>query len=204
LQAATGRQFGRLNSADEAACHGPLHVRKIRPPHDHAIDGGATLHLGLASIARQHAAFLECLWRFGETSCDVVDLTDVVGNIGELARDRIGQDLLWTRAQELPEALHRRYLEQWRRLRSDDAPFRVVRNLELVSAPITVHDDVLLSFAGRDWCTSARLIGNVMGSGAMVGDAVLFGLLRRLVREGKLEARGDLSTMGSSKVRLPH
>jgi hypothetical protein len=150
-----------------------------------------------------HAGFLECLWRLGETSFDVVDLTDVIANIGELPPDRFHQDDLWTRARELPEALHRRYLNKWRRLRSDNAPFRVVRNLELVSAPITVHDDVLLSFAGRDWRTSARVIGNAMGSGVMVGDAVLFGLLRRLVGEGRLEARGDFSTMRSSQVRLP-
>jgi hypothetical protein len=150
-----------------------------------------------------HAGFLECLWRLGETRFDVVDLTDVVRNIGELAPDRIHQDLLWNRAQELPEALRKEYLEKWRRLRSDNASFRVVRDMELVSAPITVYDDVLLSFAGRDWRTSARVIGNAKGSGVMVGDMVLFGLLRRLVSEGRLEARGDFSTMGSSQVRRP-
>jgi hypothetical protein len=159
--------------------------------------------------ASDYAGFLECLWRFGEARCDVVDLTDVVPQrlpvfgLGELHPDYVRENALFARAKELPPAIGAQYRETWRRLRAENAPFRIVKDLKLVSAPMTVHDDLLLACAGVKWRKSARVIGEAIADGyGHVGDLVLFGRLRRLVEAGKLEARGDLSAMGSSEVRL--
>jgi len=159
--------------------------------------------------ASDYAGFLECLWRFGETPCEAIDLTDVtlpqrlpVFGLGELSPDQVHASALWARAAPIPAALGDRYRAMWRRLRAENAPFRVVKNLALVSAPITVFDDVLLACAGAKWRKSARVVGEALAS-SHVGDLVLFGRLRRLVEAGTLEGRGDFSEMRASEVRLP-
>jgi len=125
--------------------------------------------------------------------------------LGQLSPGYVRENALWGRATELAPALGARYRESWRRLRAENAPFRIVKDLKLVSAPITVHDDVLLACAGARWRKSARVVGEALASGhGHVSDVVLFGRLRRLVEGGKLEARGDLSVARSSEVRLRH
>lgn len=49
-------------------------------------------------------------------------------------------------------------IKAWRRLRSEDAPLRVVRDGHLVAAPITHFDCVLIDQATADWEMVARLI----------------------------------------------
>jgi len=96
----------------------------------------------------------------------------------------------------------------WRKLRAENAPFRVVAGDELVSARIAFYDDYLISCADGQWRNAALVIGHAMFSaekrGHDVGDAVLYGRLRALAAAGRLESRGDLSRPSRfSKVRLP-
>jgi uncharacterized protein DUF3658/uncharacterized protein DUF1835 len=165
--------------------------------------------------AHEYAGFLELLWRLGDEAYEVVDLTDVeidwrggtrspLRSMGELPPDRIREGAFWDRAAPLAAAARERYREMWRKLRAENAPFRVVADQDLVSAPISFFDDLLLSCAGTRWQKTARVIGAALAkSEASVGDLVLLGRTRALVAAGSLEARGDLSAMRHSELRLP-
>jgi len=159
--------------------------------------------------ACDYAGLLECIWRFGEMSCELIDLTDFKhgrGSIlilGELNPRELSERAPWTSAREISVPGRQRYRENWRKLREENAPFRVVENLQLISAPITVYDDLLVSNVTHEWVKSAEIIANALATAnAQLSDAVLFGRLRRLIEGGRLEVRGDLSTR-RSEIRLP-
>jgi len=165
--------------------------------------------------AHEYAGFLELLWRLGDEPCEVIDLTDLnmvwrdgtrssILSMGELHHNRIRENAFWDRATPLAPTARARYREMWRKLRAENAPFRVVADQDLVSAPISFFDELLLSCTGTDWQKTARVIGDAIGKyEGRVGDLVLLGRVRTLVAAGALEARGDLSAMRSSKLRLP-
>jgi hypothetical protein len=118
--------------------------------------------------ACDYTGLLECIWRFDETS-HVIDLTDVkseresILTLGELHPRQISEKALWTCATEISAAARQRYRESWRKLRGENAPFRVVENLQLISAPITVYDDLLVGNVAHEWVKSAEVIGNALG-----------------------------------------
>jgi uncharacterized protein DUF3658/uncharacterized protein DUF1835 len=165
--------------------------------------------------AHEYAGFLELLWRLGDEAVEVVDLTDVeiewgngtrepLRSTGELHPDRIRENALWNRATPLAPAVRARYREMWRKLRAENAPFRVVADQDLVSAPISFFDELLMSCAGTEWQKTAHVLGDAISKyDGSVGDLVLLGRVRSLVAAGSLEARGDLSATRSSELRLP-
>jgi len=95
----------------------------------------------------------------------------------------------------------------WKRLRSENAPFRIITAAGLTSAPIDHFDPLLLGQATSQWQKIARIIGNTMVSKSepyfQVGDLMLHGRIVALVNEGKLLADGDAWDMQSRRVRLP-
>ena len=94
----------------------------------------------------------------------------------------------------------------WRRLRRENAPFRVVAEAGLVSASVDYFDPLLLEQATAEWEKVARLIGNTMGYNwepyIQVGDLMLQARVVALVDAGKLLADGDPWDM-SCRIRLP-
>lgn len=95
----------------------------------------------------------------------------------------------------------------WRRLGSENAPFRIVTVAGLVSAPVDVFDRLLLERATPEWKKVARIVGEAMGYNfepfIQVGDIMLLTRVVALVGEGKLLADGDPWDMRSCRVRLP-
>jgi hypothetical protein len=95
----------------------------------------------------------------------------------------------------------------WRRLKAENAPFRVVTTAGLVSAPIDHFDPLLLERATTEWRAVARVIGETMGYNCepyiQVGDMMLLARVVGLVGDGKLLADGDPWDMRSCRVRLP-
>jgi hypothetical protein len=159
--------------------------------------------------ACDYAGLLECIWRFDEMGCDLIDLTDLQSErapifaLQELSPKQISERALWTRGAEISAAAQQRHRESWRKLRAENAALRIVKNLQLLSAPITVYDDLLVSNVAHEWVKSAEVIGSALATASTgLSDGVLFGRLRCLIEGGRLEARGDLSTM-RSEVRLP-
>ena len=173
----------------------------------------------------EYANFLEFVWRLGDAPCDVVDLTDVLvtgreengqgsaprlaGALALLPAYQIVEANLLERAQPLTKPLLERYRIAWRTLRAENAPLRVLRDdLELVSAPISFFDEQLVSYVKQSWLKAARIVGETLAAFMnearfQTGDLVLASRLRALAAAGRLEAKGDLSQLMYSEVRLP-
>jgi len=96
--------------------------------------------------------------------------------------------------------------ERWSLLRSENAPFRVVGEDGVVSAPVDHFDPLLLEQTGGDWQRVARVIGNTMGRNStpyhQVGDLMLLDRLVALVEAGLLEVDGDPYEMRTCQIRL--
>jgi len=171
--------------------------------------------------ARDCAGFLEWLWRFGDQSCDIIDLTDVrfperctegpagylsfVISLGAMNPDQIVAMGLLDRAEPLAPAARARYRDLWRRLRIENAPLRVISETGLSSAPITFYDDELMSYAVPHWRKVARIVGEALTNQHeyyRCADLLLAARVRALANAGRLEARGDPLKMRFSEVRL--
>jgi hypothetical protein len=182
-------------------------------------------------VASEYAGFLEVLWRLEEAllPCDLVDLTDFRIPAGKAGVDQDGRALsppmrlamslpllpafrilearLFDRAEPLSPDRLDGYREMWRRLRAENAPLRIVEGDELVSAPITAFDSLLLSFATQEWQPIARVARQALAafddaSLHQSGDLVVLARIRALAATGRLESRGDLSGIRAT-VRLP-
>ena len=85
--------------------------------------------------------------------------------------------------------------QRWRRLRSENAPFRVVTETGLVSASIDHFDPLLLAQATSAWQSVARVVGDTIGYNSdpyvQVGDLMLQTRVIALIEEGRLLADGD-------------
>jgi hypothetical protein len=162
--------------------------------------------------AMEYAGFLDWLWHRGDTPCDLVDLSDArisypqddgstpqtasPISIALLDPDIIAHNRLWDLAEPLQTTERLGYRNLWDRLRSENAPLRVLDGDELVSAPITFFDDVLKSLVTEDWQKAARIIGTAMAyemdEGIIqTGDAFLSSRLKAMAKDARLEIRGD-------------
>jgi hypothetical protein len=174
--------------------------------------------------AQEYAGFLEWLWRLGDLPCEIVDLTDVMvvgrGQDGKptppkqavsvalLPWYQILDNGLLDRAKRLSSAMREQYVDLWGRLRSENAPLRVLDAGSLTSAPITYFDALLLSCAARNWQKAALVVGKALASFwddrlVQSGDLVLAARVRALADARRLEAQGDLDNLRASEVRLP-
>ena len=172
--------------------------------------------------AQEYAGFLEWLWRLGEEPIEVIDLTDVMVagsktepikphlaiSLGILPSNQILENDLLNRTEKLSTVLRTRYRELWGRLRTENAPLRVLSEGALVSAPLSFFDSLLISCAKPEWQKAARVIGEALwesstASVLQTGDLVLSARARALASAGLLESRGDLFNIQTSELRLP-
>lgn len=172
--------------------------------------------------ALEYSGFLECLWRLGDRPCSVIDLTDVpvmkLGRDGTLRKElaiclpyiseeTIIRNEILDMAKPLSAEDRKNFHAVWRRLREENAAFRVVGPEGITSAPITHFDNQILSCVKQEWQKSARVVGEVMGKEdfnyLQTGDLVYFSRLQKLVETGRVESRGDMSKMRTGEVRLP-
>lgn len=167
----------------------------------------------------EFAGFLEWVWRLGNQSCDVVDLSRVslrsgdgadpwlVPSLGFLSASQIVEKQLLQSAKPISCEARQSYLQLWRKLRDENADFRLVSAAGMDSAPINAFDERLLLQIGREWKKAARVVGEVLAADVdgpiQVGDIPLFGRLRALVAMKRIEAQGNLSEMWRVEVRLP-
>ena len=159
--------------------------------------------------------------RVGDRVYDVVDVTGLElsfiqqdGSVGLRPPAQAASQVPWYGLESLLD--HRRSSTTaerdeagrcWRRLKQENAPFRVVAEVGLVSAPIDYFDGLLLGQATREWHKIAWVVGCTMGNNSdpyhQVGDLMLLTRVVALVGEGKLLADGDPWDMRSCRVRLP-
>jgi hypothetical protein len=169
-----------------------------------------------------YAGFAEWLWRLGNKPCDIIDITNLTIDVPK-RNDRLchrlavspsllgpGQFIeygLLDMATPLEEKTREQYLLLWRRLKTENAPLRVLNGLDLVSAPVDFFDPLILSRASTEWQKMLRLLGETLiksweGDLHQVGDMVLASRIRALVTSGHLEARGDVFQMRDCELRL--
>jgi Protein of unknown function/Domain of unknown function (DUF1835) len=156
--------------------------------------------------ASELAFFLALADRLADRSYDIIDVTGPRSPAASIIpTDRLTVLLGTERpitSQERDEACR-----QWRRLRAENAPFRVVTPTGLVSAPVDHFDPLLIERATPEWRKVARVVGDTMGYNlepyVQVGDMMLLARVVALVGEGKLLADGDPWDMHSCRVRLP-
>ena len=171
--------------------------------------------------AQEHAFFLSLADRLGDRSYDIIDVTGLQlpgrspsGEPGlsppKLAVSLMPEDELASlfgteRAMTIQE--RENAARCWRRLKSENAPFRIVTQEGLVSAPDTMFDELLLQEATKKWQRVSRVIGYTMGHNMepfiQTGDVMLQARVVALVGEGKLVADGDPLDIRKCYVRLP-
>src|SRR5260370_36118279 len=100
--------------------------------------------------------------RLGDRSYDIVDVTSARSPAVSLVltdrlRALLGPERPVT-AQEREEASR-----QWRRLRVENAPFRVVTPKGLVSAPVAHFDALLIERATPEWRKLGAVVGGTVG-----------------------------------------
>ncbi|HTZ72201.1 MAG TPA: DUF3658 domain-containing protein, partial [Acetobacteraceae bacterium] len=95
--------------------------------------------------------------------------------------------------------------QRWRELKAENAAFRVVSDVGLVSQPETYFDSVILGTASMDWQRTIRVVGDAFGRCndrfRQVGDQILLARVVALVESGALEAEGDPWQLRESRVR---
>ena len=200
------------------------HSRRLFTKQNNAWD--AALSSGTRKVAwvarrwaHEYCGFLEWLWRFSDEACDVVDLHNLLVNrnhldgtsgrynarcLGDLLAEEIydNDNALWDLARPLSDERRRYFHDVWRKLRAENAAFRVWKNGELVSAPITHYDDIILGHAGPRLLKVAWVIRRPKEPDPAYEACkyVLHGRLNKLVEAGQLEAYGDISRPGYSEV----
>lgn len=169
--------------------------------------------------ARELAFFLAWVDRLGERPYQIIDVTQRQlpfrqhdGSFGlrpaayvSILRHEALRSLLGSERPITPEE-QREISGVWRKLRVENAPFRIVTGSGLVSAPLDHFDPWILQQTATEWRSVARVVGGAMGDNCepyfQVDDLMLQARVVALVAEGKLLAEGDPWEMRSCRIRL--
>lgn len=157
--------------------------------------------------------FLELLWRRRKAPTYALDVVDI--DLGERPRayafsaipDATFVELGFVDRPRLVDAdAIAAARDQWRALRSENAPLRVVGPDGLVSALRTFFDERIVERTPDTWVSAARVVGDVLGYDAPYhngNDSFLFMRILTLIDAGALEAQGDFRTFRTTYLRRP-
>jgi hypothetical protein len=164
--------------------------------------------------ASELSFFLALADRLGERAYDIMDVTDrrlprglPIGSI-QLVSIMQPDNLRSLLGKERPVTAQERdkNSRQWRQLQIENAPFRIVTEIGLVSTSIDHFDPWLLAEATSDWQAVRRVVARAMILNSepffQVGDLMLHTRVVALIAQGRLLADGD-SWDVSSRIRLP-
>ena len=95
--------------------------------------------------------------------------------------------------------------DEWHRLMNESAGVRLLEGgKKLKGEPTLFYDKELLAQSGNEFVKAWRVVQQVTGKLKYpVMDQFLGWRLKELIREGKLESRGDLKTIRDFEVKLP-
>lgn len=95
--------------------------------------------------------------------------------------------------------------DEWRRLMNENAGVRILEGgKKLRGEPSAFFDKELMSAAGKEFQKANKVIGQVVGKFKYpVMDQFLNWRLKELIRDEKLEHRGELKTMRDYEIKLP-
>jgi Protein of unknown function/Domain of unknown function (DUF1835) len=157
--------------------------------------------------AHEIAGFLACVDRLGERPYAIIDATRdrPPAYVSIMPPNRLAALF---GSERFPTELEKtQFREHWRRLKLENAPFRIVSPQGLASAPVDYFDSFLLKRVPPGGERIARVIHEVLGLDGdpyqQVGDIMLLVRVVALVERGKLMADGDPEDMHSTRIRLP-
>ena len=95
--------------------------------------------------------------------------------------------------------------DEWHRLMNENAGIRLLEGGKKIKGePTLFYDKELLAQSGKEFVKAWRVVQQVTGKLKYpVMDQFLGWRLKELIREGKLESRGDLKTIRDFEVKLP-
>ncbi|WP_143310490.1 DUF1835 domain-containing protein [Chitinophaga vietnamensis] len=95
--------------------------------------------------------------------------------------------------------------DEWHRLMNENAGIRLLEGgKKLKGEPATFYDKELVNQSGKEFAKAWRVVNQVTGKlKYAVMDQFLGWRLKELIREGKLESRGELKTIRDFEVKLP-
>jgi hypothetical protein len=191
------------------------------PWEDATADSVYPVYWVCLSDAGEHACFLEFNYRMAGRPFDIVDATglDFITDDGVRAPWSLGlmraNDIVASGLASRRRLFTREEREAasstWLQLRRENAPLRVLRNGNLVSAQLTCFDAALVAQTTARWEVAAGLIGrtmhhlsfNVDPPGQSPDDVVLFGRVLALGGAGDLDIKGVGPGMRDYEVRRP-
>jgi hypothetical protein len=170
--------------------------------------------------AQELAFFLAWVDRLGERPYQIIDVTGrqlpfrqrdgslhvrPAGYVS-IVRHEALQSLLGSEQPIKPKE-REEISQHWRKLRAENAPFRIVTETGLASAPLDHFDLWILRQATTEWRSVARVVGGTIGDNCepyfQIYELMLQGRVVALVAEGKLVAEGDPWELRSCRIRLP-
>lgn len=155
--------------------------------------------------ADELACFLACAERLGDRAYSAVDVTELSNSpsVSILQPETLCQ--LLGAPHRLGSQERQQAANHWRRLRSEDAPFRIVTPEGLESAPAEHFDGALLSHVDGTWRNVNGVVAETMVLSFepywQVGDVMLRARLVALAESGRIELTGHPTERGTM-VRL--
>ena len=167
----------------------------------------------------ERASFIQFAFRMAGRRFDIVDATGLafatprgpgtLWSLGQMtAGDIVASGLYGLRRPVTPAEIAEA-TALWSRLREEDAPLRILRNGQLVSAPLDHFDNFIASQAMPDWEIAAKLVGRAMEGlfhdpaqpGHSPSGLVLLGRILALSGSGVLDVKGTGPGMRDYTVR---
>ncbi len=107
----------------------------------------------------------------------------------------------WPQCRAVTDVAER--ARRWVSLRDREGDWiRMLNDAEVTELPITAFDEALMRACSKGWTASARVVGTVLVD-TPIADGVLAWRVRELLREGRLEGRGEPRGLGTpAEIRV--
>ena len=153
--------------------------------------------------AQEHASFLACVDRLADRPYQVIDVT--LGNLRVSHLRAEGLHPLIGSERPLSATTRTQARECWRKLKAENAPFRLNTPDGLVSAPIDCFDAFLLQRTPIEGERIIRVVSEVTGIDAedQVGNVLLVARVVALVEGGQLVADGAPWDWIKTRIKRP-
>lgn len=158
-------------------------------------------------VARQYAGLMAFVALAGDADFEIIDLT----HAGAAPLDRLEAEVvagLLDRAAPLSEPARCDLVDDWRDLRAENAPLRVVEAGRLTSAPADCFDEAILDQCSPYWMRMALVMEMVLSAQGWrgvwnTGRPWLAARIDALIADGRLEGGGVSDRIEDRELRLP-
>ena len=109
---------------------------------------------------------------------------------------------LYKYKQTIGDQAQQMYRDLWSVMRQENSAYRIKSGNEILSVEASHHDEFILSQIPYEWTKTSEIIGHTLGlSSHTLTDTTVEWRIRQMIRDGKIEFRGDLTTMDQYDLR---